>query len=416
MPEITATFVVEPYNILIDAETPGVNITPTATNLNIFTGVVGATGSTGATGPIGATGPSGGPTGATGATGPTGPSIDISDEGNLIASNVANINFTGNGVLATAVGNAVTVNISGETNRIFNGNSNVSIPAANGNVIISVVGVSNVVVVSDLGMNIAGRLNVTGNANIGNLSVTGNANIGNIGTGIVTASGNITGANLITGGVVSATGNITGGNVNAGSGIISTTGNVNAGNINVNANGDITLSGTDSQISGANLVSASYLTGTLTTSAQPNITSVGNLTSVTVVGTSTIQQAREKVTANGTATTGTINYDVLDQAILFKTANATGNFTLNFRGNSTTTFDSIISSNQSITCSFLNKLANTQSVITSVQIDGNTITVAYAEPGAPTTGTFNGRDLYTFNIIKTAANTFTILGAKIGYV
>jgi len=58
-----------------------------------------------------------------------------------------------------------------------------------------------------------------------------------------TSSGNITGGNLLTTGVVSATGNITGGN----------------------------LSGT-------------LITGTLSTAAQPNVTSVGTLTSLSVTG------------------------------------------------------------------------------------------------------------------------------------
>jgi hypothetical protein len=74
MSEINAVFVVQPNNIIIDAESPGLTVTPQATNLNVYTGVVGATG---ATGPVGATGPIGptgstGPQGATGSTGPTG--------------------------------------------------------------------------------------------------------------------------------------------------------------------------------------------------------------------------------------------------------------------------------------------------------------------------------------------------------
>ncbi len=59
----------------------------------------------------------------------------------------------------------------------------------------------------------------------------------------VTASGNISGGNLLTTGVITATGNITGGN----------------------------LSGT-------------LITGTLSTAAQPNVTSVGTLSSLTVTG------------------------------------------------------------------------------------------------------------------------------------
>jgi len=78
--------------------------------------------------------------------------------------------------------------------------------------------------------------------------------------GTVSATGNITGGNLITGGVVSATGNISGGNLITG-GVVSATGNITGGN----------LSGT-------------LITGTLSTAAQPNVTSVGTLTSLTVSG------------------------------------------------------------------------------------------------------------------------------------
>ena len=58
--------------------------------------------------------------GATGATGPTGPagggggsSIAVSDDGSLLTSGVTSFDFTGAGVTATAVGNAVTVAIPG---------------------------------------------------------------------------------------------------------------------------------------------------------------------------------------------------------------------------------------------------------------------------------------------------------------
>ena len=55
---------------------------------------------------------------------------------------------------------------------------------------------------------------------------------------------------------------------------LNVTGNTSVGNL---------VSG--GSITGANLVSANYFTGTLTTAAQPNVTSVGTLTSLTVSGT-----------------------------------------------------------------------------------------------------------------------------------
>ena len=115
-------------------------------------------------------------------------------------------------------------------------------------------------------------LTVTGNASAGNistggvLSVTGNANVGNLGTaGLITATGNVSGGNLTTGGAVVATGNVTGGNLTT-AGALSVTGNANVGNIGAAAGVFTTVA------------------GTLTTAAQPNVTSVGTLTSLTVTG------------------------------------------------------------------------------------------------------------------------------------
>ena len=99
----------------------------------------------------------------------------------------ASANFTWNTATdtLTVTGNA---NISGVINAgaLANGTSNVRIPAVNGNVNISSAGNANVLVVTGTGANITGTANVTGNANVGNL-----------GTGVVLASANITGANLI---------------------------------------------------------------------------------------------------------------------------------------------------------------------------------------------------------------------------
>lgn len=131
-------------------------------------------------------------------------------------------------------------------------------------------------------------------------------------TSTVSASGNITGGNLVTGGTISATGNITGGNILGNvvsTGPISTTGNVTGGNVltggivsatgnvqagNVGTTGIISATG---NITGGN-VSATNLTGTLLTAAQTNITSVGTLTSLSVTGT---------VTGGNVATAGTVS-------------------------------------------------------------------------------------------------------------
>ena len=85
----------------------------------------------------------------------------------------------------TVVGNAVlTGNINAD--RIFNGTSNVEITTPNGNVQIGVGGINDVLDVGTLGVAV---------------------------TGVVFASGNVTGGNVNTAGRISATGNIDGGNL-----------------------------------------------------------------------------------------------------------------------------------------------------------------------------------------------------------
>ena len=68
------------------------------------------------------------------------------------------------------------------------------------------------------------------------------------------------------------------------------TGTITAGNVSVGTDGNVTLSGTNSQVSGANLVSATNIAGTIITASQTGITTVGTLTSLTVTA---------DITANG---------------------------------------------------------------------------------------------------------------------
>jgi len=172
----------------------------------------------------------------------------------------------------------------------------------------------------------------------------------------------------------------------------------------------------------ANSVAAGNIVGTIATAVnvtgnnQSNITSVGTLTNLTVAGTTTIQQAKEKVTTIGTGASGTIDFDLLTSAIQLETANATANFTLNFRGNSTTALDSVMSSNESMTCTFINQNGASSYVPTAINIDSATPTIVWAGAGGPGAGTINGKDAYTFNIIKTASATFTVFASRVGYV
>lgn len=121
---------------------------------------------------------------------------------------------------------------------------------------------------------------------------------------------------------------------------------------------------------------------------------------------------KEFVTVSATAATGTIAYDVKTQGVLYYTTNASANFTLNFRGNSSTTLASLLSVGDAITVVFLNTNGTTAYYPNAFQIDGTSVTPSWSGGTAPAAGNASAVDAYTFTIIKTAATpTYKILAA-----
>jgi hypothetical protein len=119
----------------------------------------------------------------------------------------------------------------------------------------------------------------------------------------------------------------------------------------------------------------------------------------------------ERMTISATAATGTINFDASTQGILYYTTNASGNWTLNVRGTSGATLNSILATNDSLTISFFVTQGSTAYYMTALTIDGNAQTVKYSGGTAPSAGNASSIDVYSFTIIKTASATFTVLGA-----
>jgi hypothetical protein len=123
-----------------------------------------------------------------------------------------------------------------------------------------------------------------------------------------------------------------------------------------------------------------------------------------------LNDAAEVATVSATAATGTINYDVTTQSVLYYTSNATGNWTLNVRASSGATLDSVMSIGQSVTIAFLVTQGSTAYYQTAFDVDGNGQTMRWIG-GAPTAGNANGIDSYRYLIIKTTSGTFTVLAS-----
>lgn len=127
------------------------------------------------------------------------------------------------------------------------------------------------------------------------------------------------------------------------------------------------------------------------------------------------QNALEKVTVSATAATGTVNYNILTQSVLYYTTNASGNWTLNIRGDGTTSLNSIMANGESITIAFMVTNGATAYYQTGFQIDGTTVTPKWLGGTAPTSGSASAIDIYTVTIIKTASATYTAIISNIKY-
>jgi hypothetical protein len=120
----------------------------------------------------------------------------------------------------------------------------------------------------------------------------------------------------------------------------------------------------------------------------------------------------EAATVSATAATGTINYDVTTQSVLYYTSNASGNFTVNFRGSSGTSLNTLMATGESLSVTFLVTNASTAYYNSAVQVDGSSVTPKWQGGTAPTSGNASSVDSYTYVIIKTGSAAFTVLATQ----
>ena len=223
--------------------------------------------------------------------------------GTTLAATIVNSSLTSVGTLAnlSVTGNITAGNVIGP---LANGTSNVKIPTADGNVNISAGGNANVFVVTTTGANISGTLYASGNANVGNIGAV-NGDFTNV-SGNGSALTSITGAN-VTGTVANATYALSAGTVTANAQpnitsvgtltSIDVTGNANiGGNLNIGT-------GSGSNISGANVITANTFVGAVAAGSN-TITTTGNISGGNIIGT--IAAGSNTVTTTGNISGGNI--------------------------------------------------------------------------------------------------------------
>jgi hypothetical protein len=115
-----------------------------------------------------------------------------------------------------------------------------------------------------------------------------------------------------------------------------------------------------------------------------------------------LSNSAEVATINSTYISSSINYDVTTQSVLYYGLNATNNWGINIRGNSTKTLDSLLGLGQSITIALLTNCGTTAYYNNAVTIDGNSVTPVWqGSKGAPTAGFASSLNAYVYTIIKT---------------
>ena len=120
----------------------------------------------------------------------------------------------------------------------------------------------------------------------------------------------------------------------------------------------------------------------------------------------------ETATISATAATGTIDYDITTQSVLYYTSNASANWTINFRASSGTSLNTALATGQAITVAHLVTQGSTAYYNSAVQVDGSSVTPKWQNGTAPTAGNASGIDVYVYSIVKTASATFTIFASQ----
>jgi hypothetical protein len=291
-------------------------------------------------------------------------------------------------------------------------------------------------------------------SNSGSAAALTGFNASNVASGTLAVGFGGTGQNSYTNGqllIGNSTGNtLTKATLTAGSGIsitngsgsitIATTGSVTSVDVSggttglTTSGGPITSSGTITIAGTLNVANGGTGATTLTGIVKGNGTSAfsaatagtdyvapGTATNFTALqtftGTSSNMAAKlinalEKVTVSATAATGTINFDVTTQSVLYYTTNASGNWTLNFRASSGTSLDTALATGESVTVAFLVTQGSTAYYNSAVQVDGSSVTPKWQGGSAPGGGNPSGIDVYAYTIIKTGSATFTVLASQ----
>jgi hypothetical protein len=195
----------------------------------------------------------------------------------------------------------------------------------------------------------------------------------------------------------------------------------------LSASNSLTFAGTDGSTlnigTGGTLGTAAYVATGTSGATIPLLNAANTFSALQTFNGSTsvmaakLLNAKEAVTISATAATGTINYDITTQSVLYYTSNAAANWTVNLRASSGTSLDAAMSTGESVTVAFLVTQGATAYFNNVVQVDGTAVGVTTKwQSFAPTSGRASSIDAYTYTVVKTGAATFTVFASQASFV
>lgn len=136
----------------------------------------------------------------------------------------------------------------------------------------------------------------------------------------------------------------------------------------------------------------------------------GNLTLAGALTNTALNATKETTNIRGTAFAGS-TIDVLSGSVVYHNVNATASGTINFRGSSTVTLNSMLAVGQSLTVAVIIQNGATAYYPNAYQIDGVAVTPKWSGGTAPTAGNASSNDIYSYTITKTAATPTYVVWA-----
>ncbi len=136
--------------------------------------------------------------------------------------------------------------------------------------------------------------------------------------------------------------------------------------------------------------------------------------SLHVSGGLMLQQVYERANITGSAPPATFNLDIASGSIFYRSASTSANWTLNFRGDVSTTLNNIMYNGQVLTATVMTIQGATPYSASAIQIDGAAIIPRWQ--GGTSSSTANGLEVSTYTIVKIASASYNLLASVTRYI